>query len=130
VTTNQRGFTIIEVLMAVMVLGIGIVALASSSAMVTRMVGRGKSSTFSAQVAARRLENIRRIAASTSPLCSSANLTSGSNSTPEQGVTESWVVESGTTTMTRRVTVYVTYTAAGGDGSRIDTVSTIIPCAS
>ncbi|MBA3344628.1 MAG: prepilin-type N-terminal cleavage/methylation domain-containing protein, partial [Gemmatimonadales bacterium] len=36
------GFTLVEVLVAVVVLGVGIVALAGASAMATRMIGQGQ----------------------------------------------------------------------------------------
>ena len=43
---QRGGFTLVEVLIAVIVLGIGVTALVGSSALVTRMVGRGKSETL------------------------------------------------------------------------------------
>jgi prepilin-type N-terminal cleavage/methylation domain-containing protein len=130
VTTNERGFTIVEVLVAVLVLSIGIMALVGSSALVTRMVGRGKTSTVAAQVAARRLERLRSLAASTATPCTHVGFVSGSESTPDNNVTESWVVVAGNTGWTRRATVYVTYKVPGGVGTKTDTVTTFIPCAS
>ena len=128
---NRGGFTIVEVLVAVLVLSIGIVGLAASSGMVTRMVGRGKTSTFAAQVAARRLERLRALAASTASPCTAAGFASGTKSTPDAGeyVTERWVVAAGVTSATRKVSVYVTYKTPRG-GTRTDTVSTIVPCLS
>jgi prepilin-type N-terminal cleavage/methylation domain-containing protein len=130
VTTNERGFTIVEVLVAVLVLSIGIVALVGSSALVTRMVGRGKTSTVAAQVAARRLEWLRSLAASSATPCTHAEFATGSTSDVEHGVTESWFVAAGNTSWTRRVTVYATYKVPGGSGTKTDTVTTFIPCAS
>ena len=49
--TSERGFTLVEVLIAVVVLGIGVTALVGSSALVTRMVGRGASETKAAEAA-------------------------------------------------------------------------------
>ena len=49
--SNQRGFTIVEVLVAVMVLAVGVIALVGSSATITRMIGRGRHDTRAALVA-------------------------------------------------------------------------------
>ena len=46
---SSAGFSLVEVLVAIVVLGIGIVAMVGSSAMVTRMIGRGKVETRAAQ---------------------------------------------------------------------------------
>ena len=47
----KAGFTLVEVLIAVIVSELGVTALVGSSAMVTRMVGRGKMTTLAAQAA-------------------------------------------------------------------------------
>ena len=127
---REGGFTIVEMLMAVVVLSVGLIALVSSSATVTRMVGHGQTSTVASQVAARRLERLRSFAASTVPQCTSANFASGTLSTPvsSEMAQERWVVADGATAATRRVTVYVTYNAPGGRGTRADTVTTVISC--
>ena len=127
---NQGGFTIVEVLVAVVVLAIGVVALAGSSAMVTRMVGRGKTSTYAAQVAARRLEALRSLAASTATPCTAAGFVNGSRVAADStgNVAESWVVQNGPTLSTRQVTVTVTYKVP--NGTRTETISTLVPCVS
>jgi prepilin-type N-terminal cleavage/methylation domain-containing protein len=117
-----HGFTLVEVLVAVVVLGIGITALVGSSAMVTRMIGRGQMETRAAQLASRRLETLRREAYSTSPRCTSGGFASGGPST-SQGVTESWQL---TGTNPRTLTVTVSYKTARGTHS--DVVSTLIRC--
>ena len=52
----RSGFTLIEVLVAVTIMAVGVVALAGSSATVTRMIGRGKIDTRAAQLATQQLE--------------------------------------------------------------------------
>ena len=47
-TRNVRGFTIIEVLVAVLVLTVGVTALVGSAGIVTRMIGQGKRTTQAA----------------------------------------------------------------------------------
>ena len=39
---TTAGFTLIEVMVALIILGVGILALSGSSAMVNRMIGRGR----------------------------------------------------------------------------------------
>ena len=68
---TERGFTIAEVV-AVVLLGVGVMALVSSSAMSTRMIGGGKESTMAAQVGSARIETLRQLAASTTPTCTAA----------------------------------------------------------
>jgi prepilin-type N-terminal cleavage/methylation domain-containing protein len=63
----RSGFTIIEVLVAVTILAVGVVALAGSSAAVTRMIGRGKIDTRAAQLATQQVEAMRLAAYSTTP---------------------------------------------------------------
>ena len=123
---DQQGFTIIEVVVSLLLLTIGAVALAGSSAMVTRMIGRGKTTTFVAQVAEWRLERLRSIAMSTTPPCtSSAFASSTAPAATQGGVIESWTVTTATPT-SRTVTVTVTYQTPKGPKSA--TVSTLISC--
>ena len=119
---SESGFTLVEVLVAVVVLGIGITALVGSSAMVTRMVGRGQMETRAAQLASKRLETLRRVANSTSPRCSSGAFAAGGPLT-SQGVTESWQL---TGTTPRTVTVTVSYMTARG--THTDVLTTRIWC--
>ena len=56
---REQGFTIVEVIVAIMVLTVGLLALVTSAALVTRMIGRGQRSAVSAQYAQRRLEMLR-----------------------------------------------------------------------
>jgi prepilin-type N-terminal cleavage/methylation domain-containing protein len=54
--TNQRGFTLIEVIIAIIVLTIGVMGLATTAALVTRMIARGQRSAMAATFAAQRME--------------------------------------------------------------------------
>lgn len=107
---TSRGFTLIEVLVAIVVLTIGIVALAGSSSSVTRMIGRGNIETRAAQAAARRMETLR-LAAEAQPRCSDPKFASG-GPVISGGVSESWqVLETGKVS---RVRVAVTYLTVRG----------------
>ncbi len=101
---TSRGFTLIEVLVAIVLLTIGLVALVGSSSSVTRMIGRGKIETRAAQVAARRMETLRLLADASplnstgkGPRCTDPEFTSG-GPVLSGGMTESWQV-SGTGTV-------------------------------
>lgn len=117
------GFTLVEVLVAIVVLGIGIVALVGSSAMVTRMIGRGKIETRAAQVASRRLEVLRLAAYSTSPRCAAPAFASG-GPVLSDGVSESWMVPGAG--KVRSVQVNVTYLTVRGP--RTASLQTRIEC--
>ena len=116
---DERGFTIVEVLVAVIVLVIGVVALVASSASSTRMIGRGRSSTRAVQAATARMEIIRANAYRTSPDCTA--LANGSDSA-STGVVTTWTI-TGTGTP-RTVRVISTYRVPGR--SRADTLTTQI----
>ena len=59
ITTNQRGFTIIEIIIAIIVLTVGLLGLVTTGALVTRMIARGQRSASAAAFASRRLERER-----------------------------------------------------------------------
>jgi prepilin-type N-terminal cleavage/methylation domain-containing protein len=120
------GFTLVEVLVAVVVLGIGIVALVGSSAMVTRMVGRGKMSTRAAQVASTRLDALRVLAYKTNPRCTDAQFTNGGPlaAVGMVGITESWTVANAGKVRTASATV--SYRTKYG--VHTETVETRIEC--
>ena len=59
ITKNQRGFTIIEIIIAIIVLTVGVLGLVTTAALVTRMIARGQRSATAAAFASRRLERMR-----------------------------------------------------------------------
>ncbi len=56
---HERGFTLVEVLVAIVVLTVGLLGLVTSAALVTRMISRGQRSAVQAAFAQRRLEMLR-----------------------------------------------------------------------
>jgi prepilin-type N-terminal cleavage/methylation domain-containing protein len=86
----QAGFTLVEVVLALLMLAVGILALVGSSAMVTRMIGQGRRATLVSQVGAARIEWLRQLAGSTTPACAHPRLTAGSAVTT--GIREAWTV--------------------------------------
>jgi prepilin-type N-terminal cleavage/methylation domain-containing protein len=121
VTRSRSGFTLVEVLVAITIMSVGLVALAGASATVTRMIGRGKIDTRAAQLATQQVEMLRLQAYSTAPWCTA--LANGGPQTTDR-VTLSWLVAvngSG-----RRIDVSAAYPTARG--TRTQVVTTYIEC--
>jgi prepilin-type N-terminal cleavage/methylation domain-containing protein len=119
----QAGFSIVEVLVALLVLGIGILGLSGSSAMITRMIGRGKAETHAAVAASRRVEMLRQAAHSSTPRCTAADFASG-GPLIQDGLTESWTITPAGPV--RRVRVTVTYLTVQGTRSAV--LETAVAC--
>ena len=120
---SDSGFTLVEVLVAIVVLSVGVMALAGSTAMVTRMIGRGKVETRVAQASSRRVEALRLSALSTIPHCTAVSFASG-GPVSANGLTESWTVSAAG--KVRSVQVNVTYRTVRGP--RTASLQTRIEC--
>lgn len=81
-TGSRAGFTLVELLVAMMVFAVGMLGLAATAGSVTRMMGGAKRQTLAATVAQSRLEKIR-----SSPC---ASLVSGSETV--RGITNTWTI--------------------------------------
>ncbi|HEX2218763.1 MAG TPA: prepilin-type N-terminal cleavage/methylation domain-containing protein [Gemmatimonadales bacterium] len=120
---SRSGFTVAEVLIAVVVLSVGILALAGSAALTSRMVGRGRHATSVGLAAAGRVERLRQVAFSTAPPCSAPEWRSGTASGP--GLDESWAMLD-LSGPARRVMIVLRSRHATGTSS--DTVFTAVLC--
>src|SRR3989440_11499497 len=56
---QRRGFTIIEIIIAIIVLTVGVLGMVTTAALVTRMIARGQRSASASAFAARRVERMR-----------------------------------------------------------------------
>jgi prepilin-type N-terminal cleavage/methylation domain-containing protein len=115
-TDNSKGFTLLEVMIAVIVLGLGITALAGGSMLVTRQVGRGKVVTVATQLASQKMDSLRMLAARVDGggnRCTHAGFVTGGPSTV-RGVTLNWSVANGGVPRTRNVAVSATYSTIRG----------------
>jgi prepilin-type N-terminal cleavage/methylation domain-containing protein len=121
VKRDNSGFTLVEVLVAVVVLGVGIVALVGNAGMSSRMIGRGKIETRAAQTASRKLDSLRVRAYKTTPRCT--ELTSGGPETADN-ITSSWNVFSAGNE--RTITVTVSYRKVRG--TMTEALTTFIKC--
>lgn len=118
---TRSGFTLIEVLVAVTILAVGVVAMAGSAAAVTRMIGRGKIDTRASQLATEQMETLRRAALFTTPRCTGL---AANGSASSGNVALAWTVTASGTG--RNVSVRATY--ATTRGSRTDTLTSYIEC--
>lgn len=56
---DRRGFTLVELIVAIVILSVGVLGLASTAAVVTRQIGAGAQQARAAAVAQARFENLR-----------------------------------------------------------------------
>lgn len=113
---NTRGFSLIELMIAMVVLTVGVLGVAASARLVTQMSGSGGRFGGSAAVASSRFEQLRGGA------CNA--IASGSATTGRY--TERWVVT--TSGMLRSITLTVSYNN-GKSGVRSDAFATTVSCA-
>ena len=79
---SRPAFTLLEVLVSLVILGVGILGLSANAALVSRLVGDGSRLTLAATVAITRLEQLRTLPC--------AGLTSGRATS--RGIEEAWSV--------------------------------------
>jgi prepilin-type N-terminal cleavage/methylation domain-containing protein len=120
---NTSGFTVAEVIVAVAVLSVGLLALAGSAALTSRMVGWGQQATHVGQAAAARVERLRQVAFSTVPACSAPDWRS--DSAVGSWLSQSWELLDDAGPV-RRVLIVLRSRRPGGTSS--DTVLTAVLC--
>lgn len=118
---NKAGFSLAEVLVAVVLLSVGLMAVASGSGSVYQMLGAGKRATRAATLATERMEALRRQANSTNPRCTTL---AGGSAVRGGGMIETWTVAGSGSTRTLRV--WVRYPTSRGVTA--DTMFTILSC--
>ena len=112
--TARKGFSLIELMVAIMILTVGLLGLAASSAVATQMIGAAGRHTLAASVAQSRFEMLRRGRCTT--------LVGGSSYT--RGVSESWQIDS--VRASAFVTERVTYQTRKGPRTQI--FRSVRPC--
>ena len=121
--SSRGGFTIVEVLIAIVMLSIGVLAMASSSGAITKMMTFGRMKTDATSIAQSVLDSLRYTAQATSPKCTA--LSSGSQSTPpKRGFSTAWTVL--TSGDSRNITVTVGYRI--GSQNKSETLATSMFC--
>jgi prepilin-type N-terminal cleavage/methylation domain-containing protein len=101
----RDGFTLIELMVAIMILVVGVLGLAGTAGMVSRMVGGAAQQTIAANIAASRFETLRSVPC--------ASVVGGD--TTIRNISEVWsVTPDPTNANLSAVANTITYTAAGG----------------
>lgn len=123
---NRSGFTMVELLVAVIVLGVGLLALAAGTGSITRTLHGSRIATQAMQQATERMDRLRAASKSTAAPCTSVNFTSSAAAVTTQGITLTWVVPA--SGVMRRVLVIASY-SLGRNRTRVDTLATNMSCA-
>ena len=83
---SRAGFTIVELLVALMIFAVGMLGLAATAGSVTKMMGGAKRQVIAANIAQSRLEKLRSSPCST--------IAGGADTT--RGIISTWTVATGT----------------------------------
>ena len=125
---GSGGVTIIEVLVAICILTVGILAMMGTSAAVQRLITRGRRVTQATQLGGQVLDSLRLKANENLQACT--GLVSNSTGYSRQAVTVKWEVGALTqvsgTISERQVQVYLTY--AADRRNLADTLTTVFKC--
>lgn len=121
--SGRQGFTVAEVMVAVAVVTVGLLALAGTAALTGRMVTLGQQATRVGLAAAARIDYLRQLAASTVPACGAPQWRS--DSAGGHGIGERWDILDGAGAV-RRVRIVIGSRLPGG--TRNDTVVTAVLC--
>lgn len=134
--TNERGMTLVEVLVAVMIITVGLTAIATGMQVGTSGVAQGQQQTTAIFLAERHLEDIKAFALSASGTQGWTNVTSANfPATEDYGSITGFTTYRRTTTITtptattKRVSVSVFWKPVGVNtttGERNVTVSTVL----
>jgi prepilin-type N-terminal cleavage/methylation domain-containing protein len=117
----RRGFTLVELMVAILLMAVGVLGLASTAVAVARLSGGAAQQTVAANVAATRFEQLRSASCST--------IKAGSATT--RGVSERWVVTpvgtaAGVTTLD--VVDSVQFTARSGSAPVLQAYRSYVRC--
>lgn len=129
VVKDRRGFTIAEVIVALMILTVGVLAMMGTSASVNRLIVRGRRTTLATQLAEQVLDSLRRVANANLVACT--GLTSNTTGYTRQAVLVSWNVGALTpngNVSERQIQAILTYVTSGRSNAIKDTVTSVIKC--
>lgn len=116
--SRSAGMTLVEVLIAITLLSVGVLALAGTAALVTRMIGRGHRAAAASVAAAGRLELLRLAA------CDHTAAGAGSHDSPRLRL--AWTITD--RGHGRRAILLVARHASTQSRWRVDTLETAVTC--
>lgn len=128
-TRNEAGFTIAEVIVAMFILVVGVLAMIGTSAAVNRLIVRGRRTTLATQLAEQVLDSLRRVANANLVACT--GLASNATGYTRQAVNVKWTVGALTANgnvSERQIQAILTYVTSGRTNAIVDTVTTVIKC--
>ncbi len=111
---SERGFTIVELLVAVVIFSVGLLALAGTASVILTTLTSTQSRTIAANVAESRFERIR------TTTCAAR----AGGSTKTRGITESWTLAH----LARADDVTVAVTFLSNHQARTETFRSFLPC--
>ena len=91
--SDRGGFTIIEVIVAILILSIGVLALAGTAAVVTKQMASGTRQTVASTIAQARFDSLASVQCAN--LAAGGATTTGTNTRRNGQVTETWTVTDG-----------------------------------
>jgi prepilin-type N-terminal cleavage/methylation domain-containing protein len=122
---SERGLTLVEILVAIVILAIGLLVLAGGSIVVTRDLTRSGLATVATARAQAKLDELRALAASTTPNCIAAGFASSVSAQTINKITLSWFVASSGSQ--REVRILTSYALPQGL-THVDTLRANIGC--
>jgi prepilin-type N-terminal cleavage/methylation domain-containing protein len=126
VNQDRSGFTMVELLVAVVILAVGLLALAGGNGSITRTLNGSRIATIAAAQANERMDLLRAASRDNAAPCTSASFTSSAGAVTRDGITLTWVVPA--SGALRTVWVIASY-QLGRNTSKVDTLATSISCA-
>lgn len=123
----RSGSTLVEVVVAIVILTVGVLVMLGTSVAVDRLIVRGRRVTQAAQLGEQVLDSLRQKANDELPACS--GVVSDLVGYSRQSVTVSWNVGALTATadlFERQLQVYLAY--AADRRALVDTITTLLKC--